>query len=89
MNIVAGENPCVYGPRQSSDVARDRCLLPRDKAKAMMLVERPKDKVEVIAWQIIQKEVHLYVAVVICGFLDIGSNHIHHLGDDKQRVWPR
>ena len=61
MDALARENPCVHGPRQSGDVARGggrRLLLRGDRA--MELLERPEDEVEVVAGEIIQKELHLH-----------------------------
>ena len=62
MDALARENPCVHGPRQSGDVARGgrrRRLLLHGNG-AMELLERPEDEVEVVAGEIIQKELHLH-----------------------------
>jgi len=104
MDALAGQNPCVHGSRQSGDIARDRCLLLLHSGHQAMaleppllvlvLIERPEHKVEVVARQIIQKELHLHdgaAAIVICRFFldDMGADRVHHLGDDEQRVRPR
>jgi hypothetical protein len=44
---------------QSGDVARSSRLLLLGSEAMELLAERPEDEVEVIAWQIIQKELHL------------------------------
>jgi hypothetical protein len=59
MDALAGEDPCVHGSRQSGDVARSSRLLLLGSEAMELLAERPEDEVEVIAWQIIQKELHL------------------------------